>query len=141
MYLRERRNIESLEPTKILRRNNQIVEADESRSLPQHRIRETTHALFAARQSPLDLIKPEGPQDLGGGGAAGEALDRAAVMDDAVPVVGVPVAAAAQDRAVCLAEDGRGGGIAEVAEQGAGVLGEEEVGGVNIAVAAEAELG
>lgn len=55
-------------------------------------------------------------------------------------VVGVPVAAAAEDRTVSLAEDGGGGGVAEVAEKGAGVLGEEGVGGVDVAVAAEAEL-
>lgn len=55
--------------------------------------------------------------------------------------VGVEVAIGAKEEAVGAAEDGGGGGAAAVAEGEAGVLGEDGVGGVDMAVAGEAELG
>lgn len=55
--------------------------------------------------------------------------------------VPIPVAVLAEEEPLGLAEEGGGGGVAGVAEEGAGVLGEEGVGGVDLAVAGEAEPG
>lgn len=54
--------------------------------------------------------------------------------------MGLPVAVLAEHRGVGAAEDGGGSGIAGVAKQGASVLSEELVGGVDLAVACQAEL-
>lgn len=52
----------------------------------------------------------------------------------------LPVAVLAEHQGVGAAEDGGGSGIAGVAEQEASVLSEELVGGVDLAVACQAEL-
>ena len=52
----------------------------------------------------------------------------------------LPVAIVAKNRTLVGAEDGGRGGIACVAEQGTGVLLEELIGRVDLAVAGEAEL-
>lgn len=61
--------------------------------------------------------------------------------ESGIVIVGFPVAVLAEDGGFGGAEDGGGGGIACVAEQGAEVLGEELVGGVDLLVAGEAEFG
>lgn len=89
-----------------------------------------------------DIAKGEDGQELGDGGAAGEGFKGASLVEGRERgVVGLPVAVLAENRGFGGTEYGGRGVIACVAEERARVLGKELVGGVNFAVAGEAEFG
>lgn len=90
----------------------------------------------------MEIETPDGGK-LERGGAAGEALDGVAIVGggERAASMGVPVALLAENEIVGGAADGDGLGRAVVADLGAKVLAGEKVGGVNVLVAEQAELG
>lgn len=81
---------------------------------------------------------PEGSK-LGGRGASGEAFDGDAMVRDGG--VSVPIAVLAEDEVVGVAADGDRAGGTVIADLRAQVLAREEVSGVDVLIAEQAELG